>query len=182
MTTAQARILLGLAADATRDALIAAVIPLAQSKVVEHCGAGSFLLCDAQVVGSGIAFVSGSTATITDSDSGFVTALLQAGDVNVRFSKRNDGVKSVDTVAAGVLTLSSGEVLKDEEAGSEIIITQVEWPKSLSLDFIQLIAYYLTRQGKLVSSEVLPGGYQVQYKSEDEVMHLFDKYRMAGAQ
>lgn len=55
-----------------------------------------------------IAFVDGAPATITDSDSGFVTAGFVAGDIiKVIDSDNNDGWYQVDTVAAGTLTLHS---------------------------------------------------------------------------
>lgn len=72
-----------------------------------------------------IAFVHSTTTndTITDADSGFVTAGFKAGDmILVDNSTSNDGEYLVITVAAGTLTLHIREVLTTE-AASAVAIT-----------------------------------------------------------
>lgn len=64
-----------------------------------------------------MAFVSGTPATITDSDSGFVTAGFLAGQtLIVEGSTSNDGQYVIATVAAGTITLATGETLTSEAA------------------------------------------------------------------
>ena len=178
ITLAQAKALLSLTStDATRDALITTLIPLVQARIVEYCR-NSFLLVDVQLEADTIAFTNAAPALITDSDSGFVDAgFTNLCDVKVQGSACNDGIYNVTTVAAGTLTLTTGEVLITEAASLVITLTRVRWPKDLQLDTAQIINYYLTTQGKLVQSESLPGGYSVTFKDDKDVWSMFNKYR-----
>lgn len=79
----------------------------------------------AHKTGTGIALVSdaGSGATITDADSGFVTAGFKAGDtLIIEGSTADDGQYIIETVAAGTLTLASGFDLTGELAGASITL------------------------------------------------------------
>lgn len=178
ITLAEVRTLLSITpSDTGRDTLISTLIPFVQKRIVEYCN-NSFLVLASQVRGTTVAFIAGTPATITDSDSGFVDAAFASGcDIKVRGSWFNDGTYNVATVAAGVLTLASGEVLTTETAGETITVTRIKWPSDLKLDAAQLINYYLTTRGKLEKDETLPGGYSVTYKSDDEIWQLFNKYR-----
>lgn len=70
-----------------------------------------------------IAFVDSDPDTITDSGNGFVTAGLASGDViSVRGSASNDGIYTIDTVAAGTITLVSTDALTAESVGNTITI------------------------------------------------------------
>lgn len=79
-----------------------------------------------------IAFVEGgaSADTITDANTGFVTAGLSAGMmVLVSGSTSNDGVYMIDTVAAGTLTLATSEDLTNETAtAGAVTITVITYP------------------------------------------------------
>jgi len=71
-----------------------------------------------------IAFVSGSPATITDSGSGFITAGFLSGQfIKVTGSAQNNGTYQLAAVAAGTLTLVSGQTLTSESAGASDTIT-----------------------------------------------------------
>jgi hypothetical protein len=64
-----------------------------------------------------LAFVAagGGNATITDSDSGFVTDGFKAGDcLIIEGSTSNDGTYSIKTVVAGTITLDDGQDLTSE--------------------------------------------------------------------
>ena len=61
--------------------------------------------------------------TITDSDSGFVTAGFKAGDiVTVSGSTSNDGDYTIVSVVAGTITLGNGVLALDEIAGDSVTI------------------------------------------------------------
>lgn len=71
-----------------------------------------------------IAFVDGGAGadTITDSGSGFLTALFKAGDlITVSGSTSNDGDYTIVSVVAGTITLATG-VLTAEGAGDNVTI------------------------------------------------------------
>lgn len=73
-----------------------------------------------------IAFVDSNPDTITDSGSGFVAAGFKAGDtIRVSGSGSNDGVYTINTVAAGTLTLIAGDSLVAEVAGASVTITSL---------------------------------------------------------
>jgi hypothetical protein len=73
-----------------------------------------------------IAFVDSNPDTITDTNSGFVTAGFAAGmTINVSGSTSNDGTYTIDSVAAGTITLVDAEELTAEAAGASITISTV---------------------------------------------------------
>ena len=66
---------------------------------------------------------SGEKSTITDSDSGFVTAGFEAGQtLIIEGSAADDGQYLIDTVEAGTITLTGIQVLTGEAAGSSITL------------------------------------------------------------
>ena len=169
---------IGLQTTATTwDTLIATLIPIAQSKILKYCGMRYFLNKDVQISGTGIALVSGTPATITDSDSGFVDADFVAGDYKIYGTSHNNKIVTVQTVAAATLTLATGETLVFEIAGDEITIVKVDWPESIKYDVALFIVWTMHEDGKLVNSESLPGGWSGQYKTEKEMLSPFNDYR-----
>ena len=169
---------IGLQTTATTwDTLIAALIPIAQAKILNHCGMRYFLNQDIKIYGSGIALVSGTPATITDTGSDFVDADFVAGDYKIYGTSHNNKIVTVQTVAAATLTLATGETLVSEIAGDEITIVKADWPESIKFDVAQYIVWMISKQGKSVSSESLPGGYSVTYKNEKEILSAFNEYR-----
>lgn len=74
-----------------------------------------------------------SPDTITDSNNGFVTAGFVAGEkVIVSGSASNDGTYSIQTVAAGTLTLFPTDTLVNEVAGATVIVKgpRATWAES----------------------------------------------------
>ena len=64
-----------------------------------------------------------SADTITDSASGFLVAGFQSGDlITVSGSTSNDGTYTIDTVAAGTITLLRRDDLATEVAGATVKI------------------------------------------------------------
>jgi hypothetical protein len=178
LTLAEVRTLLQIpAGDTTRDTLIETILPMVQKRIVEYCNNG-FVIPTTQVYATTISFSAGTPAKIKDSGSGFVKAGFTAGcDVKVQGSAENDGIYTVETVAPGELALAIGETLNDEAAFELITVTRVRWPKDLKLDAAQIVNYFITTQGKLVTQEGLPGGYSVTFKSDAEVWAPLRRYR-----
>ena len=77
------------------------------------------------IIGTTIAFVDSNPDTITDSGNGFITAGFVSGSITVLGSTSNDGSYTIDTVAAGILTLISTDTLSAEVAGDSVTITQL---------------------------------------------------------
>jgi len=107
-----------------------------------------------------IAFVTGSPSTITDSANGFVTAGFAVGQkISITGSDDNTGTWTIANVAAGTLTLESGEVLVSESSGPRITI-QAGSPKGNIL---------CTAQRKLFIAGVLDNPSKVYYSQSGEV-------------
>jgi hypothetical protein len=170
------------ATDATLDPLLETLLPSAQERVVRYCNS-AFLASGVQVYGVGISFTAPTTGpagpgTIVDSGGRFLEAGFSDGcDVKVRGSALNDGIYTVKTAAAGTLTLELAARTEAEAAGKFVVLSRLRWPKGLGIPFSVLLRYLVEKSGKLVSQETLPGGYAVIYKSEAEVMKLFNEYR-----
>lgn len=178
ITLSQAKTLLQITAS-TYDSLLGLFIPRVQKTIVSYCR-NSFINPNVQMRSSGIAFVISTDATpvysITDSDSSFLDNYLIPGDYKFSGSVYNDGIYAISGVAAGTL-ISSDSLVANEDLGETITITKVEFPQEIQIETATYLKYLMTLQGKLVNSESLPGGYSVQFKSEREVLSIFNKYR-----
>lgn len=148
--------------DTGSDALITALIPSVQSQIIEYCNY-DFATPKGQVIADTIAFAA-TGREITDSESGFVTGKLgKAGYVSVSGSVDNDGVYKVDTVAAGTITLDSGETLVDESAGESVTIKKVEFPADVQKLCADMIGHGMNKAAQDgITSEKL-GDYAVTY-------------------
>lgn len=130
ITTAQVKAFMGIT-GADYDTAIAFHIPYVQKDYIQLCNPGYIKDEHIYIDGVTFAFVDSDPDTITDSDSGFVTAGFEAGhDVIVEGSESNDGEYAIDTVAAGVLTFDSAEELTTEAAGESVTITRIKWIKA----------------------------------------------------
>jgi len=166
-------------ATTTYDTLITTLIPKVQAMIIKYCR-NSFLNINFRYGSNTIAFVAvdGVTpASITDSNAYFVTSDFVAGDYKIRWSKYNNKIVTVDTVAAGALTLASGETLVAEAAENSVMITKVEFPEEIQLPTAHLINYFMNTKGRQVKSESLPGGYSVTFKDDAEMMKPFNGWR-----
>lgn len=158
----------------TYDVLIASLIPLAQNRISEYCGTifntHNFLYDS---------FVFNATAkTITANDS-FEDVHIIPGDIYISGTYNNDGFKVVESVTGNQLTLKTGEAIVDEDDNSNsALITLVKFPTGIEISVASYIQHLMNKQGKLVESESLPGGYSVKYKDTDTIMkELFKDYR-----
>lgn len=79
----------------------------------------------ASIIGTGIAFVDSDPDTITDTGNGFITAGFEAGQkitVSGAAQAGNNADFTIATVAAGTITLVSGDALTVESASNAITI------------------------------------------------------------
>lgn len=82
-----------------------------------------------------IAFVSGTPASITDGASQFVVEGFKAGMVIKTDSTVNPGPYTIASVAAGTITLATGDAVTNEALGSTITITSQNNQVDLPDDF-----------------------------------------------
>jgi hypothetical protein len=155
--------------DATYDDLIDAYIPIVQLDILEYCGGDKFKDTNKQREDITIAFVEGGVAadTITDSDSEFVSGAEFEDDMDILIegSLSNDGAYTIDTVAAGTLTLTTDDDLIDEDAGEEVTITRLKWPKGILKYVAQMIWHSCVNiKSSSVKSERI-GDYSVTYNN-----------------
>ena len=178
ITLTKAKRLLQLSDDNSYDVLLTELIPHIQGLVTTYCNT-NFPDDTIRILASiTIAFVNGTPATITDSDSNFIDAKFTAPtDVIISGSEYNDKIVSVDSLVAGTLTLSAGESLVDEDAGRAITLTKVKYPTGIELPVTDLLYKYLFLKGRLTETESLPGGYSVKYKTVDQLLKQFMIYR-----
>lgn len=180
ITLAQVKSILQIAtADISYDTLITSLIPEIQKDIVNYCN-NSFLNRDIQYYGNTIAFTS---TTIIDSENGFLAALFFNGmDVKVFGSKLNDGIFEIKTVAANTLTIETAitqcQPTRVEVAENLIYLTMVDFSRVSKFKVAMLMKYYLAREGKLINSESLPGGYSANFKSDPEIWKPFNEYRL----
>lgn len=162
ITTAEVKTFLQISGS-TYDTLIAALIPKIQDWVVNYCN-NPFHVITKKMYATTIAFVDSDPDTITDSASGFVSAgFTDAIDVHVEGSIDNDGIYAVDTVAAGTLTLASGESLIAEDAGSGVVITRVRFPQGIKLPVARLIGFDMQKNNMISVKSQSLGDYSVNY-------------------
>lgn len=94
-----------------------------------------------------VAFVDSNPDTITDSGNGFVAAGFRDGAricISGAANAGNNGNKTIDTVAAGTLTLIAGDTLTAEGAGADITIVQ---PISLYAGNTYRMLCYINKAG-----------------------------------
>jgi hypothetical protein len=134
VTTQEVIDLARLSSDATDRNAIDSMIPVVERFIINYTK-NHFIVDDVYIYASTIAFVAGSPATITDSDSGFVTAkFYDEMDISVRNSYNNNGLYRVSTVAAGTLTLHDSESLTTEAATTPYVtIFAVEFPEDVKM-------------------------------------------------
>jgi hypothetical protein len=153
--------------NSTHDAAIDFHIPYVQKDYIEICNPGYEL--DEYIYLNGITFAFNNVDpdTITDSDSGFVDAGFEAGhDILVEGSESNDGEYSLATVAAGTLTLISGDELTTEAAGENVTITMLKWTAA-NLYYVAQMIWHRIQNAKIsnVKNESL-SRYSVTYAEQ----------------
>lgn len=162
----------------THDTLMQTYIPIVENDIFDYCN-NRFVAIDSNynnlISYSAQTFVFAADGTITDSDSGFVTAGFVTGDnINITGTKRNNGNFTASTVAAGTITIDSLETFVAEDQGTNTTpeIALVQYPKSLKPIVAQMVGYYVyninTERGN-ITSETL-GQYSVSYSKRLETV------------
>lgn len=73
-----------------------------------------------------LTLIASSPPTIVDSGSAFITNQFRAGmTIKLSGSTADDGNYTIESVAAGTLTLDAGETMTGEDAGNSITITEL---------------------------------------------------------
>jgi len=129
----------------TYDTLITTLIPIVQNEINDICH-NYFLSSSVEYEADTIAFLDTDPDTITDSAELFVDSNFADGmEIYVSGSINNDGYYTVDTAAAGTLTLASANTLIAEAAGETITINRVIWPQALKLVSANMIWQQVSR-------------------------------------
>lgn len=140
----------------SKDNLINTLIPPFQDWLVEYLQ--NWFHTSKYISNSTIAFVHSDSAvdTITDSESGFVTAsFVNSMDIHVSDSTDNDGVYAVDTTVAGTLTLADGEEVVSEAAGAGVVIYRMNFPRGLWVPTAKCIYFDMQKRDPALKSKSL---------------------------
>lgn len=145
ITKNRVKTLLQLHNNQTYDELIDELIPIVQDFIVDYCN-NSFKDTNIYINSTSISFADTDPDTILDALTGFVTAKFADDmEIVVEGSKHNNKMFTIDTVAAGTLTLVSTDSLITEAAENEVTITKVEWPKGIWGTTARLIGFDIAR-------------------------------------
>jgi len=132
------------------DDIIDALIPAVQSYLVEN-NYVVYKKTNIKIEDSDALTFDADANTITDADEGFVTEeFADDMDILIEGSKANDGVHTIETVAAGTLTITSGTSLLDEAANDEypISIYHIQWVKGTQITVARMIYYDIKQMKK----------------------------------
>ena len=132
------------------DDIIDALIPVVQNYLVEN-NYVVYKKTNIKIEDSDALTFDADANTITDADEGFVTEEFAADmDILIEGSKANDGVHTIETVAAGTLTISSATSLMDEAANDEypISIYHIQWIKGTQITVARMIYYDIKQMKK----------------------------------
>lgn len=142
LSLARAKILLGITGtDATRDALISAMLPIIQNDVMVETS---------QSFQSGLynsittATFDNSAGTLVDADSNFLEEDFPESNIDIQVygSLYNDGYYGVATATASTLTLETGWTFYDESV-TNITVDLLRYPISLEKTAAKMLGYHL---------------------------------------
>ena len=158
--------------DGTDRSAISLQIPVVESFIANYTK-NHFIVDDVYIYSSTIAFVAGSPATITDSESGFVTAKFHdLMDISVRGSYNNDGLYKVATTVAGTLTLIDSDTLVTQAATSDkVTIFKVLYPADVKMMAAKMIQYNMLTMNDFAEAVPDNAGYP------DEILRELRYYR-----
>lgn len=192
MTTAEVKTILGIT-DTTYDTQIAAFIPYVARDIVSYLG---HAFQDGWIYRESLSnfeFVQGDSDTadyITDGESEFVEKGFASGmDIAVEGGFSNVGIYTLDTVAAGQLTLDGyGDIVNQEQNSGDdvhfiggIRISRIKWPPEIKLPAAKMI-WHLIKNAKTddVQSESLDD-YSVTYAGSNayplRIVRMLDKFK-----
>ena len=161
ITTAEVKARLNISAS-TYDTLIAAMIIDIVDWLPEYLN-NHFLNLNLKYTASTLSF---DTLTITDSAEQFIEeGFVDDMDIYVFTSDSNDGHYTLDTVAAGTMSIVDDHTFTIEAAGdASPIIYQVQFPKGLKSIVANMIKYQIDQtSGQGAKSEKI-GDYSITYQ------------------
>ena len=136
---AKVKAILGIT-DTAQDTRINALIPLVENDIVEYCN-NSFRNPNIYYSGSITIGATGSTYSLTCADGGMDDLSWVANDyIDIEGSTRNDGFKTIATIADTVITTAEPLIAETAKA---ITIWLVQFPAGLELYFARMIGYLL---------------------------------------
>jgi len=169
------------------DTLLQDLIPQVQSWITDFCNNTFEIRTDEIYVESdSLTFTHGSNPSISGYDfeeSGFTIGM----HIKVAGSFSNDGYYQIKEVNETTIMLADDETLKDEESGSDVLITVASFPTGLKLAVAKLIGEDLKNNSvsngeKVVSESV--GNHSINYggavmKGEypEAILRLFKPYK-----
>ena len=195
VTLAQVKALLQITGT-SYDTVIQSLIPIVEDDVIRYCNQAwqdRYIYSEGTV----LATVRGDPDTITDSESDFVkhgflagmTVYLEGG------TGTNMGAYTLDTVAAGTLTLESVNKLIDQDIDDtdaqpmgSLRVSRINWPRGIELPAAQMCWFHV-KNGKpddVISERIddyavsylgggQQGGSQMQYPGR--ILSGLNKYR-----
>ncbi len=165
--------------DSSKDTIINTLIPIVQKRVMRYCR-NSF---DNYLIRSyDSKFTFSSAKTITDANSNFLVNNWAAGlEFRINGSLYNDGIYTVSTVTASVLT--TNEALKNESPADDpdnntiyVLLQSINFPDDVKIPTMIYIDWLSYNNHHVVLNEAT-GDWSGRYKTEQEVLSQFDAWR-----
>lgn len=183
-TLTEIKALLGMTVT-TYDTQIKANIPIIEQAISDYCNNDFLDVKQSYRLGyilavytykSTLSFVT-STNSINDSSSGLAGLNFKAGDsVRIYNSIHNDQIFTIKTVAAGSIVFEDVDTVRDEAAGSSILMARLLWPKTLKSIVADMVKFKINRKiNPAVKSESID---DYSYTNIDEFTHGFPKSLM----
>lgn len=154
-TLTEIKALLGITVS-TYDTQINAYIPIIEKVICNHCKNDFIDYHTNKFTGRNetrvyiykntLSFVASSN-TMADSASSLAGSGFKAGDsVRVYNSVNNDNIFTIKTVAAGSIAFETINAVKDEAAGTNIIMVRLAWPEDLKDVVASMIKFKLDKK------------------------------------
>jgi len=151
------------------DIIINDLIPVVQNYLVEHRYA-VYKKTNIMIEDSDALTFDADANTITDADESFADEEFAADmDIIVEGSKANDGVHTIESVAAGTLTITSGTSLMSEAANDDypISIYHIQWVRGIQVAVAKMIYHDIKHIKKAGISSESYGDQSLNYASGD---------------
>lgn len=158
------------------DALITALIPIIEDKIVSHCN-NEFIGVYESLNGispivydySNTIYFQNSDNSLNDDTNDFTTMNFKANDnIRVYNSLHNDRTFTIDSIAAHKIVLNAINEVKDEAAGNTIVFARVDYPAELKLTAAMMVKFRLQKQGVIFKSEKID---DYSYTREDQLVN-----------
>jgi len=184
-TLAEIKTLLGISGS-TQDAQIAALIPIVEADLIEHCN-NDFLNDSVQFLGDCTITAAGGVYKIECADGGMdAEGFAVADPVYLDGSVRNDNYYTVKTIAAGYIEVNEATVA--ESTATAMTVTLVTIPAALKIYFARMISWQLNHANDagMQSENIGNYSYSMAKTSSDagypaDILRGLDKWRRIRA-